>query len=220
VGHLTVGVPGTLELSISGAPVPVAGAKQRAVLAVLALNANRLVAVGNVVDAVWGAAGDTSEHTLQQHVSALRKIVDPDRDPGSASGVLVTKSPGYMLRVDESDVESFERDASGGFAAADAITAAQVRLPDGQVVALVEGFTLIGRSPEAQIRLIDSRVSRRHAQIESSNGCHLVRDLDSTNGTTVNGQGVTNRRLVPGDVVGVGGVELVFTADESETVDR
>ncbi len=86
-----------------------------------------------------------------------------------------------------------------------------IRLPDGQAFLLTVGTTLIGRDPTAAIRLVDSRVSRRHAEIDTRNGCCVVRDLASTNGTTVNGETITAEKLLnDGDRIGIGGVELTF----------
>ena len=87
-----------------------------------------------------------------------------------------------------------------------------VQLPDGQVVALPPGTHGVGRHPDATVRLVDSRVSRWHAEFDhSADGVHL-RDLGSTNGTTVNGKPVTGEVLTEGDVVGIGGVLLQFHA--------
>jgi class 3 adenylate cyclase len=88
--------------------------------------------------------------------------------------------------------------------------AGQLRLPDGQTVLLITGSALIGRDPSALVRLVDSRVSRRHAEIEVGGGSFVLRDLGSTNGTTVNGEAVTERLLRDHDRVGIGGVELQF----------
>jgi DNA-binding SARP family transcriptional activator len=84
-------------------------------------------------------------------------------------------------------------------------------LPDGQRIALANGPTLIGRAPGSTVQLADNRVSRRHALIESAGPSHVLTDLGSTNGTTVNDEPVTEpRALVPGDTISLGGVALVF----------
>ena len=63
---------------------------------------------------------------------------------------------------------------------------------------------VIGRNPEADIRLDDRWVSRVHCEISEINGTLLVRDLDSSNGTLVNGQYVKEAHLLPGDRLTVG----------------
>jgi hypothetical protein len=94
-------------------------------------------------------------------------------------------------------------------------SAGRVQLPDGQTVLLVEGQTLIGRDPGAQVHLVDNRVSRQHAQIDIASGRAVVRDLASTNGTTVNGAPVTEHELSDADVISLGGVELRFFSADS-----
>ncbi len=59
----------------------------------------------------------------------------------------------------------------------------------------------------------DQRVSRRHAKIGFKYGQFLLYDLNSTNGTTVNGQPVTQIVLSPGDRISLGGLELIFQVD-------
>lgn len=63
---------------------------------------------------------------------------------------------------------------------------------------------LVGRSPEAGIRLEDHWVSRRHCQIDQVDGNLVVRDLDSKHGTYVNGTRVAEAVLQPGDRLSAG----------------
>ncbi len=72
--------------------------------------------------------------------------------------------------------------------------AGRLELPDGQVVVLSEGTLGLGRDPSAPIRLVDSRVSRRHAEVVTAAGESMVVDVGSTNGTFVNGRAVTRSR--------------------------
>ena len=62
----------------------------------------------------------------------------------------------------------------------------------------------IGRDAEAEIRVDDRWASRRHCQIEESDGTLVVRDLESRNGTLINGNHVTESPLMPGDKLTVG----------------
>jgi pSer/pThr/pTyr-binding forkhead associated (FHA) protein len=73
----------------------------------------------------------------------------------------------------------------------------------------------IGREEGNILRLNDERISRFHAKIQADSGEIILTDLDSTNGTRVNGNVVQIRRLRPGDRVGVGRSLLLFgTAEE------
>jgi pSer/pThr/pTyr-binding forkhead associated (FHA) protein len=72
----------------------------------------------------------------------------------------------------------------------------------------------IGREEGNLLRLNDERVSRFHAKIQFDNGDVILTDLDSTNGTRINGNPVQIRRLRPGDRVGVGRSILIFGSNE------
>jgi hypothetical protein len=73
----------------------------------------------------------------------------------------------------------------------------------------------IGREEGNVLRLNDERISRYHAKIQVEDGDVIVTDLDSTNGTRVNGATVQIRRLRPGDQVSVGRSMLLYgTMDE------
>ncbi len=80
---------------------------------------------------------------------------------------------------------------------------------------LVEENYTIGRAPENSIRLEDISVSGRHAEIVVISENCFLKDLGSTNGTSVNGQPVTEVQLRAGDRVRFGKVEASF---ETETV--
>src|SRR5919199_15224 len=84
---------GPLEVERDGEPVAVGGQKQRALLALLLLNANRVVSTDRILDALWGDEPPrTAATSLQNFVSALRKAVGPD--------AVATRPPGYVLRVE------------------------------------------------------------------------------------------------------------------------
>jgi len=69
---------------------------------------------------------------------------------------------------------------------------------------------VIGRDPEGDVVLEDRRVSRRHAEIRLRLGRYTLYDLQSTNGTFVNGRRVAEVTLSDGDRIAIGGVELVL----------
>ena len=72
----------------------------------------------------------------------------------------------------------------------------------------IEGHTNIGRSDESDIFLVDPSVSRKHALIDVDAGWPIVHDMESTNGTFVNGERIETRRLNEGDLVAFGKTEL------------
>src|SRR6266542_3742437 len=72
------------------------------------------------------------------------------------------------------------------------------------------GAIVIGRAPEAEVRVQHASVSRRHATIRVDDGTLRISDLGSHNGTRVNGELVVDSRtLASGDVATVGDVVLV-----------
>jgi diguanylate cyclase (GGDEF)-like protein len=81
----------------------------------------------------------------------------------------------------------------------------------GERVPLAEELVL-GREPGCGLVLPSDDVSRRHARIVLEDGGHVLVDLDSTNGTRVNGAAVSRRRLASGDRVRVGPFLLRYVA--------
>jgi Protein of unknown function (DUF3662)/FHA domain len=89
---------------------------------------------------------------------------------------------------------------------------ATLQLDDGsnRSYTLTQGSNVIGRGQDAQFRLPDTGVSRRHLEISWDGHSAMLSDLGSTNGTTVNGQPVQTWQLGDGDVIRVGHSSLVF----------
>ena len=75
---------------------------------------------------------------------------------------------------------------------------------------LAAGPVVLGRSRESDITVEDANVSRRHAEIRREDGAYWIVDLDSTNGTEVNGKRVDRAKLEHDDVIVLGKTELVF----------
>jgi pSer/pThr/pTyr-binding forkhead associated (FHA) protein len=85
--------------------------------------------------------------------------------------------------------------------------AVPLALPDR----IVGDSFVIGRSEACDLVLGDQTVSRRHAELSRTSVGWLLSDLDSTNGTRVNGWRVKQVRVRPGDRVQVGRVRLRVT---------
>jgi pSer/pThr/pTyr-binding forkhead associated (FHA) protein len=71
--------------------------------------------------------------------------------------------------------------------------------------------TSIGRSRDNSIRLADERASRRHARVDLQQGTFVISDLDSANGTFVNGQRIQRHALRSGDEIRIGDTQLGFS---------
>ena len=68
----------------------------------------------------------------------------------------------------------------------------------------------VGRSPKTDLRLSDNKVSRRHCQIEDQGNHHVIVDLDSANGTVVNGDRIKKAVLKEGDFIRLGFTMLKY----------
>jgi predicted ATPase/DNA-binding SARP family transcriptional activator len=103
---------GPLEVWRAGEQLSVGGAKPRALLAVLLLHADYVVSRDQLIEALWGEHPPTTPaNALQAHVSALRRVLEPNRGTSGTDKLLVTRAPGYLLRLagHELDVVRFER---------------------------------------------------------------------------------------------------------------
>lgn len=85
---------------------------------------------------------------------------------------------------------------------------------DGDHYPLLGALTVLGRDPSADITLEDAGISRRHVEVRvTHDGPHFaitVRDLGSTNGTFVNGDRITSRRVTDGDRLTIGRTSLAI----------
>jgi DNA-binding SARP family transcriptional activator len=93
---------GPLEVHDDGGPVRVPGAKERALLADLLVNAGRVVSADRLVEDLWGddPPGNPA-NTLQGRVSALRRALGP-----AGTGLVAHRPPGYQLAVDPKQVDA------------------------------------------------------------------------------------------------------------------
>jgi hypothetical protein len=76
----------------------------------------------------------------------------------------------------------------------------------------------IGRRSDNHVVINDVRVSRAHAQIRFNRGQFVLLDLNSTAGTTVNGQSIHQYTLRPGDVISLAGVSIIY-GEETNSLD-
>jgi DNA-binding SARP family transcriptional activator/DNA-binding CsgD family transcriptional regulator len=131
-------VLGPLEARDSGRVMPLGAGKQRSLLGVLLLHANEAVSVDRLVDELWGERPPARATKLVQgYVSTLRKLLGADR--------LVTRRPGYLVRVEPSelDVVEFER----------LVTRARNEPPEGAARRLREALALWRGPAFADVRL-------------------------------------------------------------------
>ena len=108
------------------------------------------------------------------------------------------------LKKSEYTVVVEVRQGPGGLPSAALVLGDGTRFPVG------EDPVHIGRSPESELKLSDSTVSRRHAEIVRDGDVWVLRDLGSSNGTKVNGAPVVEHVLHDGDEIRVGSAKLRF----------
>ncbi|MGZ4659134.1 MAG: BTAD domain-containing putative transcriptional regulator [Blastococcus sp.] len=169
-------VLGPLEVTGSdGRALDLGGAKPRALLTLLLAEAGRVVSVDRIVTALWGDdPPPTVTGTLQAYVSHLRRVLEPDRGPREAPDVLLTRPPGYLLRVDPADLDLLRFAAlveEGDRAVTQGNPAAGVPLLD-QALALWRGEPLaeLGDQPAAatdRLRLAELRVRARERRCDA-----------------------------------------------------
>jgi len=125
---------GPLEVDDGDRPIPLGGARQRALLALLLLHANEVVSSDRLVEDLWGGSEEASK-TLQVAVSRLRKALGP-------GGPLVTRPPGYELQLERErlDLHRFEDEARAGREALACGDAKLARAKLGDALAIWRGY--------------------------------------------------------------------------------
>jgi len=155
---------GPLEVEDQGRRVALGGPKQRALLAFLLLTPNQPVSVDRLIDALWGSRPPSgAANALQYHVSQLRKLL-------GGNEVVVTREPGYLVRVeqDQLDLLRFERLVSEAESAAPPVAVQLLT----QALALFTGEPLrdLADQPFAQAevrRLEEVRLAALELRIEA-----------------------------------------------------
>jgi DNA-binding SARP family transcriptional activator/tetratricopeptide (TPR) repeat protein len=102
---------GPVEVWNGAQRLDLGGLKPRALLAVLLLDANRVVSTDRLIDQLWGEAPpSTARNLVQAYVSRLRQALHQSSDRSAAAPVLATRPSGYLLRVEpgELDLDRFE----------------------------------------------------------------------------------------------------------------
>ena len=171
-------VLGPLEVQSGDDAVELGARKQRAVLAILLLNANRVVPTERLIDELWGETPpETARSALQVYVAALRKAL------GGQESALRTSAPGYVLDVEQDalDLDRFTTLRAGAQAASDHERRSELL---GEALGLWRGTPLadlsgepfaakaIARLEELRLEALEQRVDAdlalgRHASLVS-----------------------------------------------------
>ncbi len=108
---------GPLEVEVDDRPLTLGGTKQRALLALLLIHANEVVSSDRLIEELWGdRPPEAAPKALQVAVSRLRRALEPERAQGQSSALLVTRSPGYELRLERGqlDLHRFDDQVAAG----------------------------------------------------------------------------------------------------------
>ena len=170
---------GPLEVREDDVPLQLGGQKQRALLALLLLEANRVVSTDRIVDALWGEQPPrTAATSLQNFVSQLRKLLGAE--------LLLTKPPGYQLRLEpvQVDLDRFER----------LVTEARTEPAEARAAKLRQALTLwrgppladlefesfahgeVGRLEEFRLTVVEDRFD---AELEAGRHGEIVGELEA-----------------------------------------
>src|SRR4051812_48485973 len=84
---------------------------------------------------------------------------------------------------------------------------------DEKIFEIAAGATVVGRTVDCQICVAHKSLSRHHARLDSDDGRVVLTDLESKNGTFVNGVRIHQRDLLPGDALRLGDVAFTFVSD-------
>jgi hypothetical protein len=154
--------------------------------------------------------------TLETGVFRIRSDVAPGPDGMPDLAAAPPRPPVAAPALGRSEPRPDETALTTAIPRAAAPTFGHILVREGKAAAydfeLTHKVTVIGRGTDTDVRLTDQSVSRRHAEIRVANGATMLNDLQSTNGTTVNGVTVTTRALSDGDEIRLGETVLTYRA--------
>jgi hypothetical protein len=138
-----------------------------------------------------------------------RELAETAREHAKAEGyhfvgpVTVTLVADDELRAGECDIAAEIHEG---------LRVGSLVLPDGRRVPLGEQPLMLGRNADCSVVVADARASRQHAEIRAQGNGFVIHDLDSMNGTLVNGTAVRQHPLADGDEIRLGNTVLRFEA--------
>jgi YVTN family beta-propeller protein len=153
---MEISVLGPIRVTLGGHPLRLP-AKQRILLAVLALQPNRTISTEQLVQALWGEdPPESAVKTLQTHVFQLRRVLATGQSHDPSGLAIVTDGRGYRLEVDPLSIDSerFQRLVAEGRNAGSNPARAATVLSDALALWRGEGLPDIGDDPVASAELL------------------------------------------------------------------
>ncbi len=172
------------------------------VLVLLVEHAGTLVARDGIQAALWGSDVFLDrDAAINTAMRKIRQALGEDADRPGFVETVVGKGYRFVGPIDRETIDA-ERQV------------ANYRLTRGtHAFALQNGENLIGRDPDVHVFLDHRSVSRRHARLSLTPGRVVLEDLNSRNGTSVDGRGITSlTELHDGSIIGVGPITLTFVS--------
>ncbi len=189
------------------------------VLLHLASNAPRTVSAEELLDLFWtGRVVESS--TVHRTISKIRRALGDE--PNSPSYIQTVPKRGYRVVAEVQLVAASEDPPPAN----ESLATEVLTLPT-QTAALIEessllglgrveitrGLFKIGRGKHCDLTLADKSISKNHAWIVRDSGDWVIRDLNSTNGISVNDRFVESETLEHGDLIEIGRVKLRFESE-------
>lgn len=170
---LEFSILGEMKVLAGGRPLPIGGPRERKMLAVLLVNANAVVSIDQLVDAVWNAEPPaTSRNQVRNRIAHLRRSW---RSAGESREVIVTEDTGYRIRVTDEELDALRFEAAADLGAkamrsGDLSTAARLMR---QGLAQWRGPSLSGLDGEVVRAAAERLDSRRLTVLEDCFECEL-----------------------------------------------
>ncbi|WP_072805325.1 BTAD domain-containing putative transcriptional regulator [Rhodococcoides yunnanense] len=184
---MQVTVLGATSAQSPSGPIDLGGPRQRGVLAILLIARGDVVSVDRLTDDLWnGEPPARATGALQAYISNLRRVLEPDRAPRTPSSILVSKAPGYAVRLPVESVDAWHFESLVRQAAADTDATGRRRLLD-EALRLWRGdaYGEVSSAPWAQAeiaRLNELRTVARERLVGATLDCGHASDavLDAT----------------------------------------
>jgi DNA-binding SARP family transcriptional activator len=181
-----IDVLGPIQVTADGRVMPLAGQRQRALLAALTLDQGKVVPVDRLVDALWDADPPPSARVkVQAHISTLRQAIGQGTGPGN--GPVLTQLPGYVLSAEGVELDLAEFDVliaqatdaadSRDPAAASDLFGAALALWRGSAYADVTSPLVRSAAGVLEDRALLAREAKAEADLALGRSDHVVAEL-------------------------------------------
>jgi DNA-binding SARP family transcriptional activator len=170
-GRIRVGVLGPLTVHRGAVALEVTGPRRRVLLGLLAIQPNQAVAADEIIECLWdGDPPTTCRSLVHGHIGALRRLLEPAREPRGTARTLVCARGGYLLVAGEDDVDLSQFDRL--------VTRAHALLTDGNVAAAQDAYAeALDRWRGSVVSNLRQSALRQHPAVVAASGRRLIAAL-------------------------------------------